>query len=76
METYIDHNLVPYAASHKLTPRETEILRLVLLGKDNQNIAAELWLAPGTVKVHVHNILKKTGDASRQELIQGFWKMS
>ena len=73
VETYIDHNLVPYAASHKLTPRETEILRLVLLGKDNQNIAAELSLAPGTVKVHVHNILKKSQKANRQELIQDYW---
>ena len=35
-----------------------------------------MHLALSTVKVHVHNILKKTGDASRQELIQGFWKMS
>ena len=73
VETYIDHNLVPYAASHKLTPRETEILRLVLLGKDNQNIAAELSLAPGTVKVHVHNVLKKSQKANRQELIQDYW---
>ena len=73
VETYIDHNLVPYAASHKLTPRETEILRLVLLGKDNQNIAAELSLAPGTVKVHVHNILKKAQKANRQGLIQDYW---
>ena len=69
----VDHNLVPYAASHKLTPRETEIVRLVLLGKDNQNIAAELSLAPGTVKVHVHNILKKSQKANRQELIQDYW---
>ncbi len=73
VETYIDHNLVPYAAS-LLTPRETEILRLVLLGKDNQNIAAELSLAPGTVKVHVHNILKKSQKANRQELIQDYWE--
>ena len=73
VETYIDHNLVPYAASHKLTPRETEILRLVLLGKDNQNIATELSLAPGTVKVHVHHILQKTQMANRQKLIQDYW---
>ena len=42
-----DHNLVPYAAS-LLTPRETEILRLVLLGKDNSEfIAAELSACTG-----------------------------
>ena len=56
--------------------REREVLYLILLGKDNQNIASEMSLALSTVKVHVHNILKKTGDASRQELIQNFWKMS
>ena len=47
VETYIDHNLVPYAASHKLTPRETEILRLVLLGKDNQNISSRAIACTG-----------------------------
>jgi len=29
---------------------------------------------PSTVKVHVHNILQKTGHANRQELVQDFWK--
>lgn len=28
----------------------------------------------GTVKAHVHNILKKTGTTTRQELAQLFWK--
>ena len=46
----------------------------VLLGKDNQNIASEMHLALSTVKVHVHNILQKTGHTNRQELIQDFWK--
>ena len=49
-----------------MTAREREILALVLQGKDNQNIASELQLALGTVKAHVHNILKKTDHASRQ----------
>lgn len=43
-------------------------------GKDNQNIASSLQLALGTVKAHVHNILKKTGTTTRQELAQLFWK--
>ena len=33
-----------------------------------------LQLALGTVKAHVHNILKKTGTTTRQELTQLFWK--
>ncbi|WP_418381095.1 LuxR C-terminal-related transcriptional regulator, partial [Adlercreutzia sp.] len=48
--------------------------RYVLVGKDNQNIASAMHLALSTVKVHVHNILQKTGHANRQELVQDFWK--
>ena len=75
-EQQIVENLNVFATRHKLSQREREVLYLILLGKDNQNIASEMSLALSTVKVHVHNILKKTGDASRQELIQDFWKMS
>ncbi len=71
---HIDDLLPAYSARHGLTAREREILALVLEGKDNQNIASDLMLALGTVKAHVHNILRKTGQASRQELIQDFWK--
>lgn len=71
---HIDDLLPSYCERHKLTAREREILELVLLGKDNQNIASELQLALGTVKAHVHNILKKTGHPGRQELTQDFWR--
>lgn len=47
---------------------------LILRDQDNQNIASAMSLAPSTVKVHVHNILQKTGHGNRQELIQDFWK--
>lgn len=66
--------LPAYCERHGLTPREREVLALVLEGRDNQNIASELQLALGTVKAHVHNILKKAGVKSRQELMQEFWK--
>lgn len=68
-------DLLPgFCMRHRLTTRERDILELILMGKDNQNIANELQLALGTVKAHVHNILKKTDHASRQELIQDFWR--
>lgn len=70
----IDDLLPAYSERHGMTAREREILALVLQGKDNQNIASELQLALGTVKAHVHNILKKTNHASRQELTRDFWK--
>ncbi|NJK28386.1 MAG: response regulator [Coleofasciculaceae cyanobacterium SM2_3_26] len=42
-----------------LTKRELEILTLVAAGKSNQEIATRLYIAPGTVRVHVHAILQK-----------------
>ncbi len=71
---YIDELLPAYCERYKLTAREREIVQLVLEGKDNQNIASTLQLALGTVKAHVHNILKKTGHANRTELAADFWE--
>jgi two-component system NarL family response regulator len=42
-----------------LTKREQEILALVAGGKSNHEIAQILYIAPGTVRVHVHAILQK-----------------
>jgi two-component system NarL family response regulator len=42
-----------------LTKREQEILALVAAGKSNQEIAEVLYIAHGTVRVHVHAILQK-----------------
>jgi len=42
-----------------LTRREQEILALIAVGKTNQEIAEMLYIAPGTVRVHVHAILQK-----------------
>lgn len=42
-----------------LKKREQEILALVAAGKNNQEIAQMLYIAPGTVRVHVHAILQK-----------------
>lgn len=73
VEDSIDRVLPRYVEMHGLSKRESEVLRLIVLGKDNQNIASELTLAPSTVKVHVHNILKKTDQANRGDLIRDFW---
>jgi len=48
-----------------LTARETEVLRLLVAGRSNQQIADELVVAVGTVKRHVNSILGKLGVASR-----------
>jgi len=50
-----------------LTRRETEILDFVCQGFSNREIASQMILEVGTVKNHVHNILKKLNVASRKE---------
>lgn len=51
-----------------LTPRETEIMCLVAKGLNNRQIAAQLSVGEGTVKVHVHNIYTKIGVNNRVDL--------
>jgi two-component system NarL family response regulator len=57
----------PTPAHAPLTARELEILDLVARGLRNQEIADQLSVALGTVKVHVNNILDKLGARDRTE---------
>ena len=50
-----------------LTPRETEILRLLGRGMSNKRIAQQLELSELTVKTHVSNLLSKLGLSSRTQ---------
>ena len=55
--------------NHDLTDRELQILKEMLTGDSNQQIAERLFLSPGTVKRHVENLLFKTGFHTRTELV-------
>jgi DNA-binding CsgD family transcriptional regulator len=50
-----------------LTRRQVDILRLLMAGKSNQEIATRLFLSPRTVENHVAAILAKLGAATRGE---------
>lgn len=51
-----------------LTPRERGIVRMVAAGLRNKEIAAQCFLAEGTVRIHLHNIYQKLKVSSRVEL--------
>jgi DNA-binding NarL/FixJ family response regulator len=53
----------------RLTPREQEILRLVVEGRRNVEIAEALVVTVKTVEFHIGRLLKKFGVRSRSELI-------
>lgn len=48
-----------------LTARELEVLELIVHGRTNQEIAAELFISPHTVANHVAHIMNKLGVESR-----------
>jgi DNA-binding NarL/FixJ family response regulator len=57
----------PLPLGSDLTPREREILTLLVAGKTNKGIAEALALSPLTVRQHVSNILAKLGAITRTE---------
>lgn len=55
-----------------LTPRECEVVKLVLRGYSSKSISQALGISPGTVKVHRENIYEKLGVSSQAELFNLF----
>lgn len=56
------------ADSREFSERELEVLRELITGDSNAEIARRLNIAPSTVKFHVQNMLEKTGMHTRTEL--------
>ena len=54
-------------ASRQLTPREHEVLQLLALGQTNREIAHQLGISTGTVKVYVQHIFFKLGVTDRTQ---------
>jgi DNA-binding NarL/FixJ family response regulator len=58
-----------------LTPREAEVLELISRGFTNQEIADEMVIELGTVKNHVHNVLRKLNVSNRTDAARYFMLM-
>lgn len=57
-----------------LTPREVEVLKLLMDGFSNHKIADTLYLSPKTIEKYVANLLQKTGAGNRTELVSFAFK--
>lgn len=54
---------------YELSPREAEVLSLVVRGRSVPHIAERLYLSKGTVKTHITRIYQKLGARDRQDMI-------
>ena len=67
--SFSQQSLHDFSTAFKLTSREEEVLTLLAAQRKNAEIAEQLHISPGTVKVHVHNIFVKAEVQTREELL-------
>ncbi len=60
----------PQIQGEQLTERESDVLKCMVAGLNNNEIAAELVISLGTVKFHISNIFHKLGVDSRVEAVK------
>jgi DNA-binding NarL/FixJ family response regulator len=61
---------VPEEEEGDLTPRESEVLRLIAAGRSNREIARALFVSEATVKTHVNRIFAKTDSRDRSQAMR------
>ena len=64
------------ATEWRLSPRQLEVLRLVMAGESNKGIAAKLGCVEVTVEFHLGALFRKSGTSRRSELIARCWSLS
>jgi DNA-binding NarL/FixJ family response regulator len=63
----VAERLAERLSGNALTDRETEVLKTIVAGKSNKEIAAALFISEATVKTHINNLLSKLGVADRTQ---------
>lgn len=64
--------IIQFASQYGLSQRESDLMRLILGGNTNKEIAEKLFISENTVKFHVRNLLRKTDCKKRSELLSLF----
>jgi len=70
----IEDRIHEFEKAYNMTDRESEVFELIVAGRSNAEIAADLYVSENTVKFHVRNALKKTACPNRTELTAKFRK--
>lgn len=65
---------IDFDRCERLSPRERDVLDLMSDGSSNDQIAAALGVSVGTVKTHVHKILRKLAVENRR-LASAYWRL-
>ncbi len=65
----VAQRLADRVSETELSPRELQVLQLMVNGKTNKEIGVSLDIGEGTVKIHVNHVLKKLGVKGRTEAI-------
>jgi DNA-binding CsgD family transcriptional regulator len=66
----LERRVAQIARSAALSPREHEVLQLLLLGRNYAEIGVALQITPRTARFHQHNVLEKIGAESRLDIIR------
>ena len=70
----IEDHIHEFEKAYNMTDRESEVFELIVAGRSNAEIAADLYVSENTVKFHVRNALKTTACPNRTELTAKFRK--
>ena len=63
----IAERLAERMGAEELTPRESDVLKQIVNGRSNKEIAAELEISEATVKTHINSLLAKLGVTDRTQ---------
>jgi DNA-binding NarL/FixJ family response regulator len=63
----VAERLAERLSGNALTERETQVLRNIVAGKSNKEIATALFISEATVKTHINNLLSKLGVTDRTQ---------
>ncbi len=70
LSALLDRRIAQVARSAALSPREQEVLHLLVLGRNYAEIGAALQITPRTARFHQHNVLQKIGAESRLDIVR------